>query len=297
MIKPLVRLIFPRSFRMQVACWRFHLDRRRQVFLGDYRTLGLFAALTLTLSSLASRSIRKNGGALRLRRLLLDGYQYPLFFRECTSDAEVIRQVFGRNEYACIGDEEDIACIIDCGANIGCTSFYFLSRYPRARLIAIEPDRENFELCRRNLRPFGKRATVLQAGIWSEALPLRVERGKFMDGKEWSFQVRPCEANETPDLHSTTMPRLIALAGGSRVDILKMDIEASEKVIFRAPTRQWLKSIRHLVIELHDKECEEAFWQATSEFDCRVERSGELTLCKHLSPRSSAYPAPACRPA
>jgi hypothetical protein len=79
--------------------------------------------------------------------------------------------------------------IIDCGANIGCSAFYFLSKYPDAELIAIEPDEGNFPA-----------PTEKPGGIWKASSGpssrrlvnnqrLRVDRGHFGDGMEWSLQV------------------------------------------------------------------------------------------------------------
>jgi hypothetical protein len=49
---------------------------------------------------------------------------------------------------------------------------------------------------------------------------------------------------------------------GDHVDILKVDIEGSEKEVFReAP---WLGQISHLVIELHGPDCETAVMQAVN---------------------------------
>jgi FkbM family methyltransferase len=292
MIKPLVRKLFPRKFRLLVAhCW-FHrrkLLQPLQPFASDLRNLGIPAAVILLLSPLFSLIQRRIANQpTTIRRLKPKGYSHPFYYREGTSDRAVIRQVLSRRDYEGVCAERDAALIIDCGANIGCSSYYFLNRYPKARVLAIEPDWENYQLCRRNLKPFRDRVTVMQAGLWSDCLPLRVVRGGFLDGQAWSFQVRPCLEYETPDLISTTMDQLIAMAGESRVDILKMDIEAAEKEVFRTDPGHWLGCVRHLAIELHDDEAEAIFKRATANFNCYLERSGDLTFCKNLTPKSSS---------
>ena len=80
--------------------------------------------------------------------------------------------------------------IIDCGANIGCSSAYFLSRYPACRVIAVEADAENCAELRRNLAPCdGTRAEVLQAGIWPHPAQLVVAESSYRDGRAWTRQV------------------------------------------------------------------------------------------------------------
>lgn len=55
------------------------------------------------------------------------------------------------------------------------------------------------------------------------------------------------------------------LSGGVIIDILKMDIEGAEKEIFSLGDLGWLKSVRVIMIELHDKHfagCAESFYRA-----------------------------------
>jgi FkbM family methyltransferase len=222
------------------------------------------------------------GRPTRTRKLHLKGFNFPLHYRAGTSDISVIKQVFFRHEYQCVADEEGISLILDCGANIGCTSFYLLHRYPEARVIAVEPDPGNFAMCRRNLEPFGDRVHLINAGVWSSTGPLRVVRGAFGDGREWSIQVRPALTGEEYDLMATTIAELIARSGFRRVDLLKIDIEAAEKELFAVGTEKWLPHIRHIVIELHGDDCERVFFQAIAGYSPSFERSGELTVCRHI---------------
>jgi hypothetical protein len=171
----------PTCFQRLAGHLRYHFRKRTfEAFVSDLRDLGTSAAATLLFSPVLRRHRPISSSTPpTIRRVRLRGYRYPFFYRENTSDAAVIRQVLGTQEYECVGHASDVSFILDCGANIGCTSFYFLNRYPNARLIAVEPDSENAQLCRRNLRPFGGRALVIQAGLWSEVVPLRVERGGY----------------------------------------------------------------------------------------------------------------------
>jgi len=53
--------------------------------------------------------------------------------------------------------------IIDAGANIGASPIYFLSRYPDALVVAIEPERNNCALLRSNCE--GLDVRVIEAAI------------------------------------------------------------------------------------------------------------------------------------
>jgi FkbM family methyltransferase len=220
-------------------------------------------------------------------RMNLKGYRYPIYYRMGTSDLKVIRQVFIRREYECVAYEQDVSLIIDCGANIGCTSYYLLNRYSKARIIVVEPDPGNFAMCRRNLEPFGDRVVLVNSGIWPTATPLRITRGSYRDGREWSFQVRPAFDGESSDLVATTVGDLIAGSGSNRVDLLKIDIECAEIQLFSENTDKWLPHTRCLVIELHGTDCERVFFKSMAEYRPEYERSGELTICRNIIPKAN----------
>lgn len=59
-----------------------------------------------------------------------------------------------------------------------------------------------------------------------------------------------------------------------------MDIERAESVVFSGNTEKWLNKVKNIVIELHDKECEEIFFKALSNYEYKYSKSGELTVCK-----------------
>jgi FkbM family methyltransferase len=214
----------------------------------------------------------------------LPGYSHPLHFRIGTSDVQVVEQVFVRREYAAVAALPDVSFIVDCGANIGCTTFYLLHRYPHARAAVVEPDAGNMAVCRRNLAPFKGRVTFFEAGIWSSAGPMVVERGKFGDGAEWSFQVRPASAGEKPDVNAVTLPGLMAAAGFPRIDLLKMDVEGAEAEVFGAGCDPWLRLTRNIAIETHGPACEAAVQGALTGYRREESVSGELTVFRSITP-------------
>ncbi|MGJ4892997.1 FkbM family methyltransferase [Bradyrhizobium sp. HKCCYLRH3099] len=91
---------------------------------------------------------------------------HPLFARRGTSDLWVFNQIFVQREYRCLDNLTNPSLIVDLGANVGYSSAYFLSHFPKSYVIAVEPDPANFEILRRNLRPYSGRYKAVQAAVW-----------------------------------------------------------------------------------------------------------------------------------
>jgi FkbM family methyltransferase len=187
-------------------------------------------------------------------------------------------QVFGALEYGPIPDSVSPGLIVDCGANVGYASVSFLERYPNAEVIAVEPDPGNAAMARRNLAPYGDRATVVEAAVWPFSTPLRIRRGAFGDGREWSFQVEECPPGELPDVAGIDLGRVFA---SRSVELLKIDIEGSEIALFSGAC-PWLSLVRNIAIELHDHECSEVFHRALAEYSYEEFTAGEVTFCCDL---------------
>jgi FkbM family methyltransferase len=230
-------------------------------------------------------------GKLGLRKLSSQDYAmllhpkdllYAIYCRFDNSDIAVFEQIFIEKEYSCLDDLQDVRFILDCGANVGYSAAYFLSKYPEAQIVVVEPDSENFAACRRNLAPYGSRVQYLQKAIWSRQANLKIVRDQFRGGGAWAVQVRECKPEEMPDTEAVDIGTILKMFGCTKVDILKMDIEASEVFVFAEGYEGWLDLVQNIAIELHDQQCEEVFMQAISNRSYKVSLSGELTVCKGI---------------
>jgi FkbM family methyltransferase len=190
-------------------------------------------------------------------------------------------QTFIERQYKVVPAGFQPRLIVDCGANIGCSAVYFLSRYPDAELIAVEADPDNFDVLCENVRPYGPRARAVHAAVWSEEVGLAFDERSYRDGLEWSRQVRPVRPDETPAVNGVGLDTF--LAGTSGPSLLKLDIEGAEVVVISSPgIEAWLDRVDVIVAELHQ---DTAFGPARDEFipavksrGFTVTESGELTL-------------------
>jgi FkbM family methyltransferase len=270
-LKRTVRSLFPQKV------WEALIGLRWK-FIGDASTLGRQAAFTLATAGFIKAPSRGRTMRGALWRIQPKGFQYPVYLRAGGSDRLALRQVLVSAEYGCVGSETDVSYIMDCGANVGYTSFFLLHRYPSARAIVVEPDPDNMRVCRRNLAPFADRVLFVQAGVWSASAPMVLQRGCYRDGAEWSTQVRVAATGERPDFNAYTIPDLMAAGSFPRIDLLKVDIESSEIEVFDESSQRWVPRIKTLVIELHGRDCEAAVSRAVAPFAPSIEKSGELTV-------------------
>jgi FkbM family methyltransferase len=186
----------------------------------------------------------------------------PVLVRPDTTDPFIFEEVFLLDEYD-FTTTHDPKLIMDIGANVGYASVYFAQRYPRALIIAVEPETSNIEWLRKNTGSFPN-VKVVEAGIWSRRARLALVDA---DAKSSDFQLRECSADED-GIEAVTVDELFELAQSNHADIIKIDIEGGEKELF-AENTDWLDKVDTIAIELHDRfkaGCKETFLQATSRY-------------------------------
>ena len=239
---------------------------------GGVREFTRYLRLSAKSRRLSAKS-RRPGQVLTVRPRTSD---HSLNVRAGTSDVDVYRQIFVEREYRFLDDMRDVRVVVDCGANVGFSTAYFLSRFPNCRVVAIEPDAGNFDALCKNTRAWGERVRTIAAGIWGRTAGLKVECD-FRDGREWSRTVREVLPGEEADVPAVDIESLMSRHDINCIDILKVDIEGSEVELFGTESASWIDRVRTLVIELHGPECERAVTTALGA-SFGSSRHGELTF-------------------
>lgn len=213
---------------------------------------------------------RKNAG---LTTINLPGIRTPVFLRANTSDRRTFDKIFIEDEYA-LKLNFTPQFIIDGGANVGHASIYFANRFPNAKIYAVEPEPGNVQLLRKNTSAYPN-VTVLAGGLWNRNTHLQIENP---DAQPWAFRL--IETTEEKNSFSAiTIPSLLEQSGAEYIDIVKLDIEGGERILFADPACQlWLERTRVLIVELHERYvpgCELAFFEAVSQHRFSSARQGE----------------------
>lgn len=166
-----------------------------------------------------------------------------------TTDLKTFSQVFGKLEYDSFNFVRPPEVIIDGGGNIGLAAIFFARKFPSAKIITIEPSAENFEVLKANVAPYPA-ITAVHAALWNEGGMIDlVDRGSG----NWGFETGG-DGQEHPVVESVkamTVSEVINEFGLDHIDLLKLDIEGSEREVM-ADSAEWIGKTRMLIVELHE---------------------------------------------
>jgi FkbM family methyltransferase len=196
--------------------------------------------------------------------------RYPFTLRIPSSDVRTYEQIFIRQDYY-FEVRRDPQVIIDAGANIGLASIYFANRFPGAKIIAIEPEKGNFDLLKKNSAPYSNIIPIWGA-LWDKNRNIDlIDPGLG----QWGYRTQqgnPAGRNSNKPLYTVrgmTVDSLMQEYGIDRVDIFKIDIEGAEREVFNN-AGSWINNVDSVIIELHErikKGCNRSFYCATNGFD------------------------------
>jgi FkbM family methyltransferase len=162
--------------------------------------------------------------------------------------------------------------IIDLGANVGFASIFFASRFPNARIFSIEPDEQNFLTAQKNTAPY-KNITLTRGAVWHKPELINlVDKGQG----EAAYMIEAGAGEHT--VRAYTMEEIMSLMNITQIDILKIDIEGSEKEIFEHGAENWVPSAKIIIVETHDrfkKGTSKAIFNVIGKYDFSLEVSGQ----------------------
>jgi FkbM family methyltransferase len=204
-------------------------------------------------------------------------FRHSIYLRPGTSDFPVFESVMVQHGYE-IDYGLSPKVIFDCGANIGLTTVFYANRFPEAKIISIEPEADNFALLKKNTEHYPN-VHIYQNGLWNKATSLKVEDKGF---GEWGFMASEVPEGTHGAVKTVTIPDLMHQQECNEIDILKIDIEGSEKELFESNYETWLSKVKVLVIELHDRMREGAslsFFRALTKYHFTLDIKGENIVC------------------
>lgn len=201
-------------------------------------------SLQSAISYLLWRAWRRRGS---INLTFRSGARFQLRADEATNnDFGVFYEVFVHEYYQRRNvSKNDIALIVDLGANVGSSVLYFLRQYPRCRVIAIEPHPAHVAQLEHNLELDGTRDRV---ELHARAAGARTRPMRLTDSRTSSSLTE----NGLPNSLSVEVLDIFPLLIGKHINVLKMDIEGGEYELL-ADDRFALLDIDAIVMEWHSR--------------------------------------------
>ncbi|MGN6605067.1 MAG: FkbM family methyltransferase [Ginsengibacter sp.] len=235
-----------------------------------------------TVSYIVQRLLKRKGQLIGLH---LRGLSHTVYLRNKTYDTNIFYQIFVQEDLF-LNYEEDIATVVDCGANIGLATLYFQREFPNAAIIAIEPENENYNLLLKNTGNYSN-VSALRIGVFDEDCDLSVI--DIGEG-EASYRLarKPTKGKVIQKIPCRSIDSLMEEFGIDKIDILKMDIEGSEKECLLSPKTEWLRKTKYLLMEIHENIHPGLTQQVSNKIESTgtsfvTSKNGEYTLIKNIS--------------
>jgi FkbM family methyltransferase len=211
---------------------------------------------------------KKVTGKIQLLEVTDKNIRYPFYLRIPSSDTYTYHSIILNQDYQ-FKTNKTPQVIIDAGANIGLASIYFANQYPQAKVIAIEPETENFQLLKKNVAPYPN-IIPLQAALWHTEGKVHLGVGI---GSQDGFMTEEIQSEINSgdilgEVESLTIDSIMSTYDLEKIDILKVDIEGAEKEVFGS-SQTWIDKVDSIVVELHERMkpgCNRSFYNGSNGF-------------------------------
>jgi FkbM family methyltransferase len=146
-----------------------------------------------------------------------------------------------------VNSKKKINFIVDAGANIGDETLRFYIHNKNSKIIAIEPEKSNFNILKKNFDA-NNRVSLINSGLWSKKTKLKIiQNSASME----SFQVFETNDNDFT-INAIDIISIMKDNDFDEIDILKLDIECAENELFTNNYKNWINKINCIILEVSD---------------------------------------------
>src|SRR5205085_1434743 len=132
--------------------------------------------------------------------------------------------------------------IYDCGSNVGVSVIYFKKKFPKAKIIAFEPDPKVYDCLSQNLKINNiQDVKAVNKAVW-------IHNGELEFGSEGADGGSVFQKENKIKVSAVRLKEL--LEKENRIDCLKMDIEGAETEVL-TDCKNVLSKIKYLFVEYH----------------------------------------------
>ena len=175
------------------------------------------------------------------------GIPQKIQLRPNSTDLAVFREIFLFKSYE-ISLDKTPEIIIDGGGNIGLSGVYFANKFPGCKIYSFEPDHDNFQVLCKNVKPY-EWITPVQAALWHKDSYIRIVNKNV---HQWAFEVEESSPTDSEAILGVSITTVMKKYSFQHIDLLKLDIEGSEKELFSEHFQAWIPFTKYILVELHD---------------------------------------------
>jgi FkbM family methyltransferase len=159
-------------------------------------------------------------------------------------DHTLLHEIFVAEEY--YFEARQVRTILDVGANIGVAALYLHTAFPDAAIACVEPVPDNLRVLRKTLQWNRVPARIFEAAIGVQDGTAQLHLGASPTVHSLVYSAGG-KTLETPQI---SVPTVMAEMGWPTLDVLKIDIEGYEQVLF-SEKNAWLSRVRIIAGETH----------------------------------------------
>ncbi|CAD7815585.1 hypothetical protein CHRY9390_02997 [Chryseobacterium aquaeductus] len=166
------------------------------------------------------------------------------YLRTFKGDIDIFYEVFWKKTYSSYLSvlRHNPKIIVDLGAHIGLTSIYLASKYPDAKIYAIEASLENFELLKNNTQSFTNIVCIHAAAYFEDGFV-------NFSNDALSYNQKISETGVTTK--AISIASLMNTYDLKNIDLMKIDIEGGE-IELLSQKNSWLGNVENILIEIHN---------------------------------------------
>lgn len=191
---------------------------------------------------------------MKSQKIKFQHQELNIYYRD-DADESVIAEIFKWKEYKASGSiiKNNKNPILDAGAHIGVFSLYTKAINPGARVYALEPEKNNFDLLKKNLDA----NKFFDVKTFNIALAERTcKRILFIsdDNINHSLLPEPGENQDSPrvSIQAYSFGDFLSQQKILKVGLLKMDIEGGEYEILESMSPEDFSKIENIILEYHE---------------------------------------------
>lgn len=171
-------------------------------------------------------------------------FEKPFHYSDKDGFLHSLDEIFEQETYKFFSEKES-PLIIDCGANIGLSTYYFIRQFPNSKIIAFEPDKEIFKLLENNVKSFPNHQNIEihNTAVWTEDTQLKFYSEGSLAG---SLSLDVAKKNNYDTVEAVDLKKYLQ----NEVDFLKIDIEGAENTLI-FDIKNSLKNVKLLFLEYH----------------------------------------------